>query len=97
MPLVPGGLDALGALDSSKLEFYGSRWKLNGLKTDLWVRRQLLSITGIRGIRVLLKGNAIREIAVGERLSCGLKRHIERVEDLVFCLPGKFQVNLHIS
>ncbi|KAI1156065.1 heterokaryon incompatibility protein-domain-containing protein [Nemania diffusa] len=81
-------------LAPAKLEFYDSAWQLKGLKTDWWVVRQLLSMTGIRSEKVFQNSYAIREIAVGERMSWASNRQTKRIEDLAYCLLGIFQVNM---
>ncbi|KAI0107467.1 HET domain-containing protein [Nemania sp. FL0031] len=81
-------------LAPSRLEFYDSAWNFRGLKTDWLVMKELLSITGIRSTEVFLNSNAIREIAVGERMSWASKRQTKRLEDIAYCLLGIFQVNM---
>ncbi|KAI1120485.1 HET domain-containing protein [Nemania abortiva] len=81
-------------LAPAELEFYDKAWRFRGFKTDSPVMRELLSITGIRSKEVFLNSNAIREIAVGERMSWASKRQTKRLEDLAYCLLGIFQVNM---
>ncbi|KAI0861345.1 HET domain-containing protein [Xylaria cubensis] len=81
-------------LAPAKLEFYDRAWNFKGLKTDSLVMRQLFRMTGIRSREVFENSNALRKIAIGERMSWASKRETTRVEDLAYCLLGIFQVNM---
>ncbi|KAI0479795.1 HET domain-containing protein [Xylaria cf. heliscus] len=81
-------------LAPAKLEFYDCGWNFRGLKTDLFVMRQLVPMTGIENLKVFENSNAIWEVAVGERMSWASTRQTKRLEDIAYCLLGIFQVNM---
>ncbi|KAF2965395.1 hypothetical protein GQX73_g8178 [Xylaria multiplex] len=81
-------------LAPANLEFYDSAWNFRGLKTDIVVMRQLISMTGIRNRKIFESSNAIQDVPVGERMSWASKRQTKRLEDLAYSLLGIFQVNM---
>ncbi|KAI1737707.1 HET domain-containing protein [Xylaria scruposa] len=78
-------------LAPAKLEFYDREWNFKGLKTDAFVMQQLFEMTGIRSQEAFENSNALRKIAIGERMSWASERETTRVEDLAYCLLGIFQ------
>ncbi|KAI0904718.1 HET domain-containing protein [Ustulina deusta] len=81
-------------LAPASLEFYDKRWIFRGLKTDSLVVQELVPMTGIDNRKVFENSDAIREVAVGERMSWASRRQTKRLEDLAYCLLGIFQVNM---
>lgn len=78
-------------LAPATVEFYDGEWNFKGFKTNPSVMQQLIRMTGIRSRNVLEDSNAIRDIAVAERMSWASKRETKRLEDIAYCLLGIFQ------
>lgn len=84
-------------LAPASLEFYDKRWIFRGLKTDSLVMQELVPMTGIDNRKVFENSDAIREVAVGERMSWASRRQTKRLEDLAYCLLGIFQGKISCS
>ena len=74
------------------VQFYNSTWKLLGNKTDTEILRPIEKVTGIP--RLFLRGEALTNASIAQRMSWASGRTTKRKEDIAYCLLGIFDITM---
>ncbi|PWY73415.1 HET-domain-containing protein, partial [Aspergillus eucalypticola CBS 122712] len=72
------------------VQFYNATWTLLGSKTDMKILRLIQKETGIP--RLFLRGEALTNASIAQRMSWASGRTTKRKEDIAYCLLGIFGI-----
>ena len=72
------------------VQFYNSTWTFLGSKKDMKILRLIEKVTGIP--RLFLRGEALTNASIAQRMSWASGRTTKRKEDIAYCLLGIFDI-----